>query len=57
MNITVFEAAKRLLNCKMSSNTNYKLMKEYFFVDYNLMDSFIFENYLNRANNSKDLLE
>lgn len=45
MNITPFEATRKLLNIKKSQK-DLKLMKELFFVDYNLMDTFVFENYL-----------
>lgn len=47
--MTPFEAARKMMNTK-SKGANLKLLKEYFFVDYNLMDSFIFENYLNKPN-------
>lgn len=57
MNMTPFEATRKMMNMK-GKDVDLKLMKEYFFVDYNMMDSFVFENYLNKPNPSqKNILE
>lgn len=45
--MTPFEATRKLMNINFKT-MDLKLMKDLFFVDYNLMDSFVFENYLNK---------
>lgn len=45
--MNTFEATRRLLNIK-PNNADLQVMKALFFVDYSLMDAFVFENYLNR---------
>ena len=40
------KASLLLLNSKLSSKTDFKLLRKYYFLDYSLMHFFIFENYI-----------
>lgn len=44
-----FEAAKLLLNTNLSQKKNHNDLKSLFFVDYNLVHLFVFENYATRV--------
>lgn len=58
MTMTPMEATRKLMNSKLKKDTDYKLLKDYFMVDYNLMDCFVFENYLHRPKKKdEDFLE
>jgi hypothetical protein len=46
--MNIFDASKNLLNSKLDSLNDFRHLQKLFFVDYNLMDYYIFENYLSR---------
>jgi hypothetical protein len=57
MSMNIFDASKKLLNSKMDSLNNLRNLQKLFFVDYGLMDFYIFESYLSRAAPGKDQLQ
>lgn len=46
--MNVFDSCKKLLNTKKTQQTKIKDMMKLFFVDYQLIDLYIYENYLGR---------
>ena len=50
-----FEACKRILNTKLNNNINYRILENWFFVDYNMMDVIIFENYLSKPSKNYEI--
>ena len=57
MSMNIFDASKRLLNSKKDSLSNLRNLQKLFFVDYGLMDFYIFENYLSRPASGQDHLQ
>lgn len=56
LSLTVFDACKKLLNSKKSHLQKPKDLLWLFFVDYSLMDFYVFENYLQRVVEKQDEL-
>ena len=50
-----FDACKRILNTKLNRGINYKKLENWFFIDYNMMDVIIFENYLTKPSQNLDI--